>query len=82
MYCIAKLQWNSCKLDSLYTGIPSIPNMACGPNSTFSYINNPFNLDILSCLEGVTEMFHCTFHTNLVAVITGWEELWLCYFTY
>ena len=39
---------NPYKLDSLYKGISlygwslSIPNMACGPKSTYSYINNLF----------------------------------------
>ena len=53
---------------TLYTGIPSEPNIVCGPNSTYTYINNPFKalnpstLDILSDLEGVQFRQDFTIH--------------------
>ena len=39
-----EILWNTSKLKTLYTGIPSIPDTTSlvGPNS-FSYINNPLN---------------------------------------
>ena len=41
---VVMVQWNLSKLDTLYTGIPSILNMVWGPNSPYSCTTNPFKL--------------------------------------
>ena len=53
------------KPDLFYTRVPSIPNMAFGPTTTFSYINSPFKQGI-NLAHFVLPMwlgldgFHCT----------------------
>ena len=64
--CDTSTQWNPSKPNLLYTGIPFKPNIACGPKSTVTYINNSFKpefpLNRTFCLvprwSGL-EGFHC-----------------------
>jgi len=75
------LQWNPSKLNSLYTGICPLSNMACGPQSTFSILNNPVSQEFHLNQELCLVLIGCSLDFIFKWELTPFKLIWLptCY---